>query len=253
MFNRSIQTKLFALGATLIPCMAFSNAAAAAEGAAILGSATPVSDTELADTRGGFFVAAGAQFDFGASIRTMVNGKLALQTNLQWTPAGAVTRHITGMGTVIQAQVAANLARSGIAPNALDVADAGMPVTDAPLPAPVTAGTGTAGTAEAAPVIAAPVASASTMAAGETAPAVIAGVQIPGATGGTTQAFANLGAGQLQNIVINSASGQTIVQNTNVALTIYNFQAWQQQMAVRALSTRLTSDMLAAAGFGGAH
>src|SRR5579871_3494639 len=41
-----------------------------------------VSNDELSGMRGGFFTAAGAQFDFGASIRTMVNGQLALQTNL---------------------------------------------------------------------------------------------------------------------------------------------------------------------------
>src|SRR6185312_11146223 len=33
-----------------------------------------LADTALADMRGGFFLAGGVQFDFGASVRTMVNG-----------------------------------------------------------------------------------------------------------------------------------------------------------------------------------
>jgi hypothetical protein len=82
---------------------------------------------------------------------------------------------------------------------------------------------------------------------------VITGIQIPGATGGSTQVFANVGAGQIQNIILNSASGQDIQQNTNVTLTIYNFAAWQQQVAQHMLSARLASDMLAASGISAGH
>ena len=89
--------------------------------------------------------------------------------------------------------------------------------------------------------------------AGEAAPALVTSVQIPGATGGTTQVLANIGPDQIQNIVLNSASGQDITQNTNVTLTIHNFAAWQQQVAQRALSARLVNDMLAASGIGTGH
>jgi hypothetical protein len=82
---------------------------------------------------------------------------------------------------------------------------------------------------------------------------VITGIQIPGATGGSTQVFANVGAGQIQNIILNSASGQDISQNTNVTLTIYNFAAWQQQVAQHMLSARLANDMLAASGISAGH
>ena len=92
------------------------------------------------------------------------------------------------------------------------------------------------------------VASANAPAAGGAAPMVLTGVQIPGASGGMTQIFANIGGGQIQNVILNSASGQDITQNTNITMTIYNFAAWQQQVAQNMLSGRLASDMLAASG-----
>jgi hypothetical protein len=79
-------------------------------------------------------------------------------------------------------------------------------------------------------------------------PVVLTGVQVQSPTGGSTQVFANLNAGQLQNIVLNSASNQTITQNTNITLTVYNFQAWQLQMAQQAISAQLVNEMLAASG-----
>src|SRR5690349_16062834 len=87
--------------------------------AAPLSDKAALSDDELADMRGGFLTAGGAQFDFGASIKTMVNGQVALQTSLQWTNAGAITQQLAGLGQSIQAQVgdavASNLAKAGIA------------------------------------------------------------------------------------------------------------------------------------------
>ena len=80
----------------------------------LLDSSRLVSNADLSDMRGGFFVAGGAQFDFGASIRTLVNGQLALQTNLSWTPAGSVVQQLAGLGTSIQAEVAGDLAKAGI-------------------------------------------------------------------------------------------------------------------------------------------
>ncbi len=56
----------------------------------------PLSDAELADMRGGFLTAGGVVFDFGAIVRTYVNGALALETRLTWTPAGPVTEQTTG-------------------------------------------------------------------------------------------------------------------------------------------------------------
>lgn len=56
----------------------------------------PLSDAELADMRGGFLTAGGVVFDFGAIVRTYVNGALALETRLTWTPSGPVTEQTTG-------------------------------------------------------------------------------------------------------------------------------------------------------------
>jgi hypothetical protein len=227
------------------------------DGRAILSAVRLVSDRELAGMRGGFFTASGAQFDFGASIRTMVNGKLALQTDLKWTAAGPITQQLSGLGTQIQSQVndtvAKNLALAGIA---------------SPLPNPATGATQTAGAATLptaapapAPAAATPAPSEPVAAAAAPAPAPITapvdsstlvGVQVPG-QGGSTQVFANVGGGQIQNIIMNSANGQTITQNTNIMLTIYNYQQWQSQLGDRMVALRLASDMLAASGLSAGH
>ena len=252
-----------------------------------------VSNDELSNMRGGFFTAAGAQFDFGASIQTMVNGQLALQTNLNWTPSGPVIQQLTGLGQSIQAQVQANLAQAGIgtntgtaAPaNAANTSVVNTPVTSTPIVSTALANTPATNMPVATPITVASITTPVTNLAGNTAasalntasgalntpsaptnttaaatsaapqtvftiPSVLSGVQIPGATGGTTQILANINANQIQNIILNTASNQTISQNTNVSLTIYNFQAWQQQLAQNALAAQLAHEVLAASGFG---
>jgi len=79
-------------------------------------------------------------------------------------------------------------------------------------------------------------------------PAVLSGVQIQSPSG-STDVLANVANGQIQNIVLNSASNQNIIQNTNVVLTIYNFVSWQQQLAQHAMAAQLASQVLAASGF----
>jgi len=213
--------------------------------------------------RGGFFTASGAQFDFGASIRTMVNGQLALQTDLKWTPAGPVTQQLSGLGTQIQSQVnntvAKNLALAGIAsplPNpavgATQTAGAATLPAAAPPLAPVTPpAASSAATPPASDRVAAATPSPASVAAPVDPPTLV-GVQVPG-QGGSTQVFANVGTGQIQNIIMNSANGQTITQNTNIMLTIYNFQAWQSQLGDRMVALRLANDMLAASGLSAGH
>lgn len=60
----------------------------------VLGSR--IDDAELADLRGGFLVAAGVTLDFGAVVRTYVDGRLALESRLTWTETGAVTGQTLG-------------------------------------------------------------------------------------------------------------------------------------------------------------
>jgi len=278
MINRL--AKLFALTAAAIPCAGFAgmpDAVIQEDGStprfAVLNASRLVSNDELSEMRGGFFTAAGAQFDFGASVQTMVNGQLALLTKVQWTQAGAVTQQLQGLGVTIQTQVtdtvAGSLNKAGIAtpgtamqtnsvvdPPTTNALASSMPATDtansAPTssaPAAVAPATSLAANSPAAPASAP--ANAPTI--DGAAPMVLTGVQIPGATGGATQVFANIGGGQIQNVILNSASGQDITQNTNINLTIYNFAAWQQSVAQRMLSARLANDMLAASGISAGH
>jgi hypothetical protein len=210
----------------------------------LLSSDSQVDNDELSDMRGGFFTAAGAHFDFGASVQTMVNGQLALQTNVQWTPAGAVTQQLSGLGASIQAQVASNLANAGIGTTAPNAAPAGNTAPNAVTPA----------TSNVAAPASTTVTTITPPTGTQPTPVTVgglSGIQIPGATGGSTQVFANVGAGQIQNIILNSASNQTITQNTNVMLTIYNFPAWQQQLMQNAVSSQLAHDILAASGLSG--
>lgn len=53
-------------------------------------------DEELGDARGGYLTADGITFDLGAIISTYQDGQLALQTQLTWTPTGAVATHVVG-------------------------------------------------------------------------------------------------------------------------------------------------------------
>jgi hypothetical protein len=65
-----------------------------------------VADAELADARGGYITADGVTFDLGALISTYQNGELALQTQLTWTPRGAVATHVVGDPYSVAAQAA---------------------------------------------------------------------------------------------------------------------------------------------------
>ncbi len=55
-----------------------------------LAGLVPLADHELAEQRGGFSWE-GVQIGLGAEIRTYLNGSLALQTNISWSPNGAQT------------------------------------------------------------------------------------------------------------------------------------------------------------------
>jgi hypothetical protein len=158
----------------------------------------PVGDDELSQSRGGFFTVDGIEFDFGANVQTLVNGQLALQTNVQWTPAGASVQQVSG-----------NITNSISIP-----------------------------------------ASQLTALFGSTGGVVSAnGVQITSPSG-SIEVAANVTGGQVQNLVVNSASNQAITQNTAVTLAVYNFAAWQQALTLHAVSGQLASDVLAASRFG---
>ncbi|HEY4077245.1 MAG TPA: SPOR domain-containing protein [Rhizomicrobium sp.] len=223
-----------------------------------LASMQTVGDDELQDMRGGFFTAAGAHFDFGARVQTMVNGQLVLQSNVTWTPAGAITQQLAGLGTSIRNQVNDDLAKAGmpVASSPGGAAAANTPAKAVSAPTVQTPVSPVA--AQAAPAIQPAASSINTPSVASSSPSGpqvpgLSGVEIQSPSGGSTQVLANLGGNSIQNIVLNSASNQNIVQNTNVMLTIYNFPAWQQQIAQNAVSAQLAHDIMSAAGLGGSR
>src|SRR6202012_4321285 len=204
-----------------------------------------ISNAEPSGRGGGFFTAGDAKFDFGASIKTMVNGQLALQTNLTWTPQGPDISSLSGLGQQIANQVQSSLAQAGIgtgAPSspATTASNVATPAGNAASNPAAAASNLAANTASNAINNAASAAGASSKAPAVTAnpaatpqttvtiPSVVSSVTIPG-SGGSTTVLNNIGANQIQSMILNTASGQRIDQNTNVMLTIYNLQQWQQQ------------------------
>lgn len=73
-----------------MPCMAVVLLLLAAASASAQEPVAALSADDLADQRGGFTTPDGLQVGFGAVVRTYVDGALALQTRLTWTPEGAV-------------------------------------------------------------------------------------------------------------------------------------------------------------------
>lgn len=76
-----------ALGAGLLACGSARAQEAPANSRAPL---VALSDAELDDARGGFEWR-GMAISFGANMQTFINGQLALQTIVSWTPTGATT------------------------------------------------------------------------------------------------------------------------------------------------------------------
>jgi len=68
-------------------------------------AAAPVPDSELAEMRGGYLVADGIQFNFGALLTTTVDGQLAFQTQVTYTPGGPQIAQTVGPNAVRGASV----------------------------------------------------------------------------------------------------------------------------------------------------
>ena len=75
-------------GLALLACAAGASRAAA-----------PLTPAELERERGGYLSVGGLSFDFGATVSTYVDGKLALQTGLTLSDATTLARQ-TGMGQI---------------------------------------------------------------------------------------------------------------------------------------------------------
>lgn len=80
----------------------------------------PVADAVLEEQRGGFLVANGVAFDFGAVMRTFVDGQLALETTLTWTQAGAITQQTAYSAVPVSTStIQTALANAGLTGSAL--------------------------------------------------------------------------------------------------------------------------------------
>ena len=145
-----------------------------------------IDDRELDLVRGGYLTAAGITFGFGASVTTLVDGALALQSTLTVTDGGAILSQRVGQETVIAPLTPATAAAAGFA--------------------------GLQG----------------------------AGVIAKGSSGASA-IVQSLNGSQVLNLLLNTANGRTIAQNTAVTLTLPNFPELQRNVAAQQISTNLLS------------
>ncbi|HEX5007279.1 MAG TPA: hypothetical protein VFV70_09215 [Hyphomonadaceae bacterium] len=64
---------------------------------AVLDQLAPLADDELSDLRGGLLFAGGIAFEFGAVVRTTIDGQPALETRLTWTPDGVIVEDLSAL------------------------------------------------------------------------------------------------------------------------------------------------------------
>ena len=107
----------------------------------------PLSDEELSGLRGGFVTTGGFTFGFGVVIRSYIDNKLALQTQLTWTPTGPVTEQVRGdiPGATDLASAVTTLINNGINLSAITGVPASSGGAGAAGGAGGAAGTGDAG------------------------------------------------------------------------------------------------------------
>jgi hypothetical protein len=130
-----------------------------------------VADSELDDMRGGFVVD-GIEFNFGAVLKTLVNGQLAFQTQVTWTANGEQVATTLGPNATQGANVSNGTIRGlnlqGLTPD-----------------------------------------------------------QIAAVNNGATAIIQKVTGGAVQNIVLNTASDQTISQSTQLNLSLPGFARTQ--------------------------
>jgi hypothetical protein len=147
-------------------------------GAAGQAAAAPptLSDPELAAQRGGLQTPNGFEIGFAATVRTYVDGQLALETHLAWTDQGVQTARVDGAGQALASP-------------------------------PGTTFTAT----------------------------------IPGSAGGTTQVSQDFSPNRIANVVLNTASGRTIRQDTDITLVVPQLADLQRQAVADRMAASLQS------------
>ena len=96
------------------------------------GGPQALSDDELSGLRGGFITTNGFTFGFGVVIRSYIDDRLALQTQLTWTPTGPVTHQVQGdvPGVTDLASAMTSLLNSGIDLTGIKGASGGVALVD---------------------------------------------------------------------------------------------------------------------------
>jgi hypothetical protein len=185
---------------------------------------TLLTDDELADQRGGLRTPSGLEIGFAASLRTLIDGRLVLATRLTWTDRGVQIQQVVGSSDVTASPAGVTATAPGQTSGAPQVAVAASP-------AGVTA---TApGQASGAPQVAV-----------AASPGVFTAT-VPGQTGGATRVLQNLSAGQITNVILNTASNRTIRQDTDITLVVPMLALLQQQVA----ADRVAASLQSALGF----
>ncbi len=166
-----------------------------------------VSDHQLAHSRGGFMVA-GVNVNFGAVVKTVVNGSVVLETQLTATNGGVVA------------------VQSGPAMT-----------SSTPIPGSPQLNVQVLGAAKA---------GAGTLVPGQNAANVLtAGVIITG-PGGTSEAVSSFEPSSIVNAVTSNASNQAITQQVEINVTLSDFSALQSQIQFSQLGTNITNGVQSA-------
>jgi hypothetical protein len=173
---------LLLLASVLAPLALFAGAAHAEDDP--FGGAAPMNAETLQSERAGFFTADGQEFGFTATLTTLIDGQLALVTTLTLQDNGTVTQETSVNSAVLKGN---NL------PAGRSVV---IPVNNAQSLANALAGTNV-----------------------DLNGLSATGVVIK-SNSGVTAVLDNVTPNQLQNLVINTANGQNIVQNTAITLTL---------------------------------
>lgn len=211
----------------------------------------PLSREELAQIRGGF-VFGGWELEFGANLRTLIDGRLALESLIRFGEAGIISEQTTVHSPpAVPAAVAELMPQLGL-PVDVPAQAQGTPgrptnqpssnatATAAPRSAPLQATTNTA-----TPTAPAPTATATTVTpVGEGSGALsisdlaTLGLDVPGLEGskgvliedhrGATLALHDVLRDRIASFVISRASGQDVRQELNIDVTIKNFKAQQE-------------------------
>ncbi|MGF1610355.1 MAG: hypothetical protein ACFCUQ_13225 [Kiloniellales bacterium] len=162
----------------------------------------PLADEELAELRGGFFDIFGASIEFGAEVRTMVDGSLLFQTNFVQTAGGLVREQVfVPDPTLNLSALEGPIERPGL-PTIVLVGGDKPPVSSV---APSLSGlNGTQG------------------------------IVLTDASG-ITAALHQIGGRVITNGIVNTASSRNVQQELEATITLHGFSAFEHNMRVAQL------------------